>query len=142
MKIEDNINVYNIKFYYKTQKYSTPDPIFENFNIIDSNCYETLVDCYVNEQSNIDIIDKLFHRDFWDVDLVIVKRFDERESRIFVLTDIMKYNVDYFKFRITEILEDKKISDIIYKSKIDFSGLQLLEKIKEKYNVEYAGYNV
>ncbi|MFZ2707684.1 MAG: hypothetical protein WAZ70_00745, partial [Leptotrichiaceae bacterium] len=92
--------------------------------------------------SNIDIIDKLFHRDFWDVDLVIVKRFDERESRIFVLTDIMKYNVDYFKFRITEILEDKKISDIIYKSRIDFSGLQLLEKIKEKYNVEYAGYNV
>lgn len=142
MKIEDNVNVYNIKFYYKTQKYSTPDPIFENFNIIDSNCYETLVDCYVNEQSNIDIIDKLFHRDFWDVDLVIVKRFDERESRIFVLTDIMKYNVDYFKFRITEILEDKKISDIIYKSRIDFSGLQLLEKIKEKYNVEYAGYNV
>ena len=54
----------------------------------------------------------------------------------------MKYNVDYFKFRITDILEDKKISDIIYKSKIDFSGLQLLEKIKEKYNVEYAGYNV
>ena len=142
MKIEDNVNVYNIKFYYKTQKYLTPDPIFENFSIIDSNCYETLVDCYVNEQSNIDIIDKLFHRDFWDVDLVIVKRFDERESRIFVLTDIMKYNVDYFKFRITEILEDKKISDIIYKSKIDFSGLQLLEKIKEKYNVEYAGYNV
>ena len=142
MKIEDNINVYNIKFYYKTQKYLTPDPIFENFNIIDSNCYETLVDCYVNEKSNIDIIDKLFHRDFWDVDLVVVKRFDEKESRIFILTDIMKYNVDYFKFRITDILEDKKISDIIYKGRMDFSGLQLLEKIKEKYAVEYAGYNI
>ena len=54
----------------------------------------------------------------------------------------MKYNVDYFKFRITDILEDKKISDIIYKGRMDFSGLQLFEKIKEKYAVEYAGYNI
>ncbi len=143
MKVDTNkSSIYNLKFYYKTYKYLTPDEIFNNFNILDSHCYESLIDCYINDENHLGIIDKIFNVDFGDLDLIIMKRFDEREGRVFVLNDITILNVDYFKYRIMEILEDKKISDIIYKGKVDFSGLQLLEKFKEKYDVEYAGYNI
>ena len=140
LNIDEYESVYNIKFYYKEKQNVTPKEITENFKVLDGVCYYNLVDCYILEDDEVKISDTLFNKDFGNLELVTFKRFSEKETRILILLNMKKENLNKIKARISEIISDKEVKDILYRGKHDFYGLQLLEYLKENYNIEYGGY--
>ena len=140
LNIDEYESVYNIKFYYKEKQNVTPKEITENFKVLDDVCYYNLVDCYILEDDEVKISDTLFNKDFGNLELVTFKRFSEKETRILILLNMKKENLNKVKARISEIISDKEVKDILYRGKHDFYGLQLLEYLKENYNIEYGGY--
>ena len=139
-KIGESESIYNIKFYYKENKNEIPKEIKENFNLLDSVCYYNLIDSYIIEDDEVIISDILFDKYLGDLELVTFKRFNERDSRILILLDMKKENLNKIKQRIREVINDREIRDILFKDKCDFYGLQFLEYLKENYNIEYGGY--
>ena len=140
INIDEFESVYNIKFYYKEKQNMVPEEITDNFKILDNACYYNLVDCYILENDEVKISDTLFNKSFENLELVTFKRFNERETRILILLNMKKENLNKIKARISEIISDKEVKDILYKGKHDFYGLQFLEYLKENYNIEYGGY--
>lgn len=140
LNIDNLENVYNIKFYFKENKDNIPKEITENFKVLDSVCYYNLIDCYILESDEVKISDILFNQKLDDLELATFKRFDDRETRILILLNMEKENLNKIKVRISEIISDKEVKDILYKGKHDFYGLQFLEYLKENYNIEYGGY--
>jgi hypothetical protein len=140
LNIDELESVYNIKFYFKENRNELPSEITENFKVLESVCYYNLIDCYVLENDEVRISDILFNKKFGDLELVTFKRFNERETRILILLNMKKENLSKIKARIGEIISDKEVKDILYRGKHDFYGLQLLEYLKENYNIEYGGY--
>ena len=92
------------------------------------------------KNDEVKISDTLFNKDFKVLELVTFKRFNERETRILILLNMKKENLNKIKARISEIISDKEVKDILYKGRHDFYGLQFLEYLKENYNIEYGGY--
>lgn len=140
LNIDEYESVYNIKFYYKEKQNMFPEEITKNFQVLDNVCYYNLVDCYILENDEVKVSDTLFSKKFDNLELVTFKRFKEKETRILILLDMKKENINKIKSRISEIILDKEVKDILYKGKHDFYGLQLLEYLKENYNIEYGGY--
>lgn len=140
LNINDFKSVYNIKFYYKENKNKIPDEISKNFKVIENVCYYNLVDTYVLEDDEVKISDTLFNKELGELELVTFKKFNEKETRILILLDLKKENLNKIKQRIREVILDKDVRDILFKGKYDFYGLQFLEYLKENYNIEYGGY--
>ena len=140
LNIDEYESVYNIKFYYKEKQNIIPGEITGSFTVLDSVCCYNLVDCYILENDEVKISETLFNKNFKDLELVTFKRFNERETRILILSNMKKENLNKIKARISEIISDKEVKDILYKGRHDFYGLQFLEYLKENYNIEYGGY--
>ena len=140
LNIDEFESVYNIKFYYRERQNVISEEITKNFKVLDNVCYYNLVDCCILEDDEVRISDILFNKNFDGLELVTFKRFQEKETRVLILLNMEKDNLSKIKARISEIISDKEIKDILYKGKHDFYGLQLLEYLKENYNIEYGGY--
>lgn len=126
-------NIYNLKIYFDKEI-----PKIENKKIIDIIEYEKMLDIYINARNQLEIIKFIKSIKNENIDLILYKNINNRETRIFITNDLIKDNLTRIDNIILEVIKDKQINDIILLYKYDFLGMQYLEYLKKKFNIEYA----
>lgn len=137
-KIDTRKNLYNLKFFIKKDinKYSCL--LINKFNFLDKIHYENYYDTYIEVENQRYLLESLFLVDNYEINLVSIKKISEREVKIYLPNGLNENNISEVKDIIKNILIDKNISEIIYTNKLDFKGLQMLEYLNKRYNIEYT----
>ncbi|WP_068268680.1 hypothetical protein [Caviibacter abscessus] len=137
-KVNNENNIYNIKFFINEKINEHSCIMINTLNFIDLIHYKDFYDTYVEAKNQIHIINKLLNLKNENINLILLKKISDRESKIFLPNGITKNNITKIKKIIEYILIDKTISEILYYGNIDFYGLQMLKYLRKRYNTEFS----
>lgn len=131
-QVVDNNSLYNIKFY------TTNSCLLLNEEFVDSISYKDFYDCYIECKNQREAIEKILDITNNSIYLISLKKISDREVKLFLPQGLNSSNIKNIKEQINIILVDKNISEILYSKFIDFTGFQVLEYLRQKYNIEYG----
>lgn len=131
-------NIYNLKFYIDDKINNTSCILLPDFKFLDIIHYHDYYDTYIESKNQRYILETLLKINNSDITLVTLKKFSDKEVRIFLPAGINIKNITKIKEIIADILIDKNISEILYSLSVDFLGVQMLEYLRKKYNIEFG----
>lgn len=137
-KIDSGKNLYNLKFFIKKDVNDYSCLLIDKFKFVDRIHYANYYDTYLEVENQRYLLESLFLVDDIGINLVSIKKINEREVKIYLPNGLNENNIKEIKETIKNIMIDKNISEIIYTNKLDFKGLQMLEYLNKRYNVEYT----
>lgn len=137
-KIHIDHNIYNLKFYINEEVNENSCLFMPNFNFLDIVHYRNYYDTYIESKNQRYLLEPLLKMKDKNINLVTIKKISDREVRIFLPAGLNSKNITNIKKIIGSILIDKNISEILYSLDIDFLGLQMLEYLRRKYNIEFG----
>lgn len=137
-EININHNLYNLKFYINDDINKNTCLLMPNFKFLEIIHYRNYYDTYAESKNQRYILETLLKIEDKNITLVTLKKFSDKEVRIFLPAGINSKNIMKVKKIISSILIDKSISEILYSGKVDFLGIQMLEYLSKKYNIEFA----
>lgn len=137
-KLNIDHNIYNLKFYINDKINETSCLLLADFQFLDIIHYKDYYDTYIESKNQRYILETLLKINNSNITLVTLKKFSDKEVRIFLPAGINVKNITKVKEIINDILIDKNISEILYSSSVDFLAIQMLEYLRKKYNIEYG----
>ncbi|VWL85828.1 hypothetical protein [Oceanivirga miroungae] len=137
-KIDSRKNLYNLNFYIRKDINNYSCLLIDKFKFLDRIHYENYYDTYVEAKNQRYLLESLFLVDNFEINLIAIKKISEMEVKIYLPNGLNENNIVDIKNSLKNILIDKNISEIIYTNVLDFKGLQMLEYLNKRYNIEYT----